>query len=439
MVTPRAQKKTTCFNGNYLLTLLITVIFQLSFSTVAGSSGFQIPNQSLRAVGIAGATIAYTPGPDAAFYNPANMSFLEDSWAVEASVTTLYLPEIEYSDTRSPLLNGSSETELFFLPQVHVSSKDYNKFRFGFSLTYPYGLTKEWRQPYPAATANKFSLFVIEANPSVAYLLSDKFSIAGGVRIIYSEGEVKNGATNPPFSALSPLTGLSRDIDSSDDVQVGYNLAATYRPTPALRLAATYKSEVNLDLEGDALLQALSGEIIAGQYNGQGTLPISLPAVFSLAAAYTFDDLTIELAWNRTYWSAIEELDFQYSQPLLGTAFDAFDRPQPKNWDDSDAIRLGFTYRINDSFLATAGFAIDDTPVPDSTLGFELPDADAYMYCLGIQYKTSDRMRLGVSYMYHHTTSRSVTTLPIAGLPEIDGEFTDGGAHAVTVGVISTF
>jgi long-chain fatty acid transport protein len=83
--------------------------------------------------------------------------------------------------------------------------------------------------------------------------------------------------------------------------------------------------------------------------------------------------------------------------------------------------------------------AIDNTPIPEDTLGFELPDSDAYMYGLGFQYKKSDRLTMGISYMYYQTTSRTVSNLPVAGLPGIDGEFSDGGAHAVTVGVITSF
>jgi long-chain fatty acid transport protein len=422
---------------NQVLFLLGGLLFFISFK--AYGAGFQIPNQSLRAVGIAGAGIAYTPGPDSAYYNPANMSYLEDKLAVEASLTTLILPSVKYTDNRSPLLDGSSDSELFFLPQFHIASPKYNDFNFGFSLTYPYGLTKGWKQPYPAATVSRFSLLVVEANPSLAYSVSEQVSIAGGVRAIYSKGEVKSSVTNPPFEALAPLDSLNRDLDG-DDYQAGYNLAATFRPSRQLSFAATYKSRVNLDLEGDAELTALVGQIPVAGYDGSGQLELPLPAVFSLAAAYTLGDITVEVVWNRTFWSAVQELDFEYAQSFTGTAFDGFDRPLPKDWDDSDALRLGISYEVTAKFATTFGFAIDKTPVKEETLGFELPDSDAYMYCLGFQYKYTDNLTLGLSYMYHHTTSRSVVGQSVGGgLPGIDGTFSDGGAHAVNVGVIAYF
>jgi len=44
----------------------------------AEASGFRITNQSLGAVGLSGAHIAHTPGPDSSYYNPANMAWLAD-------------------------------------------------------------------------------------------------------------------------------------------------------------------------------------------------------------------------------------------------------------------------------------------------------------------------------------------------------------------------
>lgn len=404
--------------------LCLTILFSMLFPSRLWAAGYQIPNQSLRAVGIAGATVAYTPGPEASYYNPANMSFLDDLWQIETSLTMLHLPSISYADNRTPMMDGASDSEMFYLPQIHLVSKKYSGARFGFSLTYPYGLAKQWSQPYPAATARKFSLDVIEANPSFSYAVSPKLSIGGGVRLTYTEGEV-----------ISGVPGLSRELEG-DDLCLGYNLAATYSPSPPWRISATYRSEVDLGLEGDADLNAaVNGTTVMG-YSGPGYLDVPLPAVFSLATSYTWERLTFEIVWNRTFWSAVDSFDFQYDQSFLGTPFDAFDRPLVKDWEDSDAFRFGLTWEINTVWQATFGFAIDETPVKEETLGFELPDSDGYMYSAGVRYAVSDRVKIGVSYIFYYTTSRSVTGEPVAGLPGIDGRFEDGGAHAVNLGAV---
>lgn len=409
-----------------------------SIASTLWGSGFQIPNQSVTAIGTAGSHIAYTPGPDAAYYNPANMSFSADSCQIEAGLTYLYLPSIKYSDNRSSLLDGSSDTEQFFLPLLHVSSQNHNNFRLGFSLTSPFGLAKSWQQPFPAAINEQFSLTVMEASPAVSYLIADNFSIGGGIRFIYGNGKVKSRATNPPFDQLTPITTLSRDVEG-DDMEMGYHLATTYRPTEQLSLAATYKSKATLKLDGDALLTAMAGQYNLLTYQGGGSLEVNLPAVFSLASSYSFGDLIFEFTWNRTFWSSFEKLDFNYDQSLTGTIFDGYDRPVDKNWKDSDAFRVGANYRVSGKITTTLGFAYDKTPIPESTLGFELPGSDSFMYSTGVQYRPGDSLTIAASYMYQHTTSRTVTNTSVNGLPGIDGEFTDGGAHAVTIGLIYVF
>lgn len=402
------------------------------------ASGYRIPNQSLAAVGLASAHIASTPGPDASYYNPANMGWLADQWLTETSLTIIGLPSVEYRDNRSPLLDGSSEGELFFMPLVHAVSPRYGDLRFGFSLTYPFGLAKEWQQPYPRASAERFSLFLVEANPTVAWALNERVSLGGGLRLLYGKGEVDNSATNPPFGRLAPMTALDRSAEGTD-TQLGYNLALTVRPVNRLSLAATYRSENELDLEGTSRLRAWAGTLPLAAWDGDGSVALTLPAVFSLAAAYTIERLTVEIGWDRTFWSSFAELDFQYDQNLLGTVFDGFDRAIVKNWDDADAYRIGLSYDWDGRWTTTLGFAYDQTPVPAATLGFEVPDADAHVYCAGLRYRASETWEMGLSYMYHRTRSRSAVNDGAAGLPGLDGTFTEGGAHAVTAGLIAHF
>lgn len=415
-------------------TLFAAVLLLLAWPHKAEASGFRIANQSLGAVGLSGARTAYTPDPDASYYNPANMSYLPDSWLVETSLTALQLPAIEYADNRGSAFNGSSENELFWMPLLHMTSPQYGRLRYGFSLTYPFGLAKQWEQPYPKALAEKFSLLTVEANPTFAYSLADWLSIGGGLRFVYGKGEVENEIGAP----LSPLATLSRSSDGTD-TQLGYNLAVSIRPNEQWTVAATYRSEVELDLDGHSDLQATAGSLPLAAYAGDGSVGITLPAVLSLATALTVDRLTVELAWDRTFWSSFDHLDFAYTQNFQSSPFFAvFDSMLVKNWDDADAYRIGLTYDWNASWTTTLGFTYDRTPVPATTLGFELPDADAMVYCAGIRYRYSPRMEFGLSYMYHRTSTRSVSQAD-ANTSAIDGRFTEGGAHAVTLGVITTF
>ncbi len=154
---------------------------------------------------------------------------------------------------------------------MHITSKEFHNFRFGFSLTEPFGLAKRWDQPFPAATAEIYELFTIEGNPTFSYSFSERLSIGGGIRILYGSGEVETRLIDSALISISPLTSLTSEVDG-DDVQVGYNLALTFRPINNLSFAATYRSEIELNLEGDASLQALAGSIPLIDYSGGGVL-----------------------------------------------------------------------------------------------------------------------------------------------------------------------
>lgn len=178
----------------------------------AYASGYRIPEQSADSVAKAGAHIASAKGADAGYYNPANMSWAADGWLSEVDLTYIHLTEIDYTDARSPLLNGTSETENFLLPTLFLVSPDYNDVRFGFSVTAPYGLAKRWNDTFPATYARKFSLQVFDVNPSVSYAVNDYLSVAGGVRMLMAKAVARNGGrttTGIGFSRIWRVTGRS--------------------------------------------------------------------------------------------------------------------------------------------------------------------------------------------------------------------------------------
>jgi long-chain fatty acid transport protein len=86
------------------------------------------------------------------------------------------------------------------------------------------------------------------------------------------------------------------------------------------------------------------------------------------------------------------------------------------------------------------GFAIDETPIPDKTIAFELPDSDAKIYSIGFRYQQSENLSWGMAILYDDKESR---TIP-AGVTDNDvlkngGTFSDGGAILTTIGVSYEF
>ena len=77
----------------------------------AYGSAFRIPEQSINSTALSGAYIANANGPDASYFNPANMSWGEDRYQLEADLTYINLSHINYTDNTDSADDGSSSTE----------------------------------------------------------------------------------------------------------------------------------------------------------------------------------------------------------------------------------------------------------------------------------------------------------------------------------------
>jgi long-chain fatty acid transport protein len=406
----------------------------------AFASGWRIPEQSVNSTALSAAYIANASGADASYFNPANMVFDQekDKYQFEFDLNYIHLTAVEYEDNRTPTMDAKSNREDFYIPLFHLVSPEYKNFRFGVSLTTPAGLSKRWEDNWAQMTAEEFTLEVFELNPTIAYKITDWLAIGGGVRALYSKGKVVSSnlaLTNPGINGY-----YSRNLDG-DSIDFGYNLAISAKPIDNLTTSVTYRSRVDLELDGNNArlsYQAFNfggGTTTSHSYVGGADVSVPVPAVVTVAAAYTFQSTTIEIGWDRTFWSDYEELNFNYNgaSALLDTVFGT---PIEKDFDDSDAFRIGLTQKLMDDKLTLmVGFAIDETPVPDKTLGFELPDSDAKIYSCGFRYKLDETYEVGMSFLYDDKEERKVSS----NNSNIDGKFTDAAAYMVTTGIMVKF
>jgi long-chain fatty acid transport protein len=104
-------------------------------------------------------------------------------------------------------------------------------------------------------------------------------------------------------------------------------------------------------------------------------------------------------------------------------------QPAAKNWEDSNTVRLGLTQGIGESVKVMVGLAYDESPVPDETLGFELPDSDAFIGSVGVRWAMSEELDVGAALLYDKKKDRSVTN------DTIDGKFSGSSATILSVGL----
>lgn len=394
------------------------VILSVVASSVVTASGWRFPEQSMASVATSGAYVAHANGADASYFNPANMSFGKDTYRFEADVNYIHLGGIEYTDNANTALDASTKIENFYIPTLFFTSKEYNGWRFGFDITVPGGLSKRWDAPYQKMFAKEFTLKIVEFNPVVSYKILPNLSIGGGLRVIYSRGIVKND-----LSLLS--TATARELEG-DTFEFGYNLAFAYKPTKNSNISLTYRSNIEVGEEGNAAI-SLGG---VKMYDGGASVTVPLPAVLSFGVSYEFaTKTTVEVEFDRTFWSKYKTLDFNYKDPIPALLVSSFDDKKQKNWKDSDAFRFSLTQAMN-NYTLMAGFAYDKSPVPNDKVSFELPDSDAYIFSFGVQYAIDEAQTIGFGYLFDKKKDRSVVNAEGG----VNGKFSNIAAHVLTIG-----
>jgi long-chain fatty acid transport protein len=133
----------------------------------------------------------------------------------------------------------------------------------------------------------------------------------------------------------------------------------------------------------------------------------------------------VEAVYEKTYWSAYKSLNFDFTNPYAEGFFGGV---KPKNWENTNTYRLGLTQKY-DKWTAMAGIAYDETPVPESTLGYELPDSDAWIVSLGGRYQINKSWNIGLAGLVDMKESREVHNT------SINGEFSNARAYLVTAGI----
>lgn len=387
-------------------------------STLLNAGGYKVPEQSADSLGLAASNVAFSFGADAAYFNPANMMFLDGRHHIESTLGWFHINKLEFkSDSgksyRSEKFDSLAGTFSFVTPEI------YENWKFGLALAVPAAVGVSWEDPATAFTAKRFKLQVVELNPTVAYRINDKLAVALGARGVYTKGKIASD-----FGRIG-----YREI-KGDGMGYGYNVALTYRPIEDLSFAVTYRSNVNLELKGHADADFYNLPI---SYYGKTKVEIPLPAQLVLATGYKFSDFTLLLAFERTYWSKFKGYDFEFgdktaahtSSPFSGYFKTFMDDPVIKNAKDTNTYRLGLAYDVNEKFRLMAGFAYDEDITSNKHTGLELPNTTSKVYSFGVNYKFTPNLEMALGYVYQHRDKKRATGIS-SDTGKMSGEFDTG-------------
>ena len=395
------------------LRLTITSLLALALAAPAFGAGFSIFEQGAKASGMAGAFVATADDPSAVFYNPAGIA-QQRELSVLAGATIINFTNEFNGDPNSDVVSGVSakyNRHTFVPPNMYAVVPIGNNLTVGVGVFAAWGLRTDWADPFAGRYISKDAdLKTTSVNPVVAWQSSDgRIAIGGGVeyrraRVILSANRM---ALNPFTNRISDVANIRLVSDYGDDI--GWNVGFLFKPTDQWRFGASYRSDMDIDLNGKAEVnQIASGNaqfdaIVKTQLppnqNISTTLPFPAIAIGGIAFSPN-DRWDFEFDVSHMTWERFKALAVNFET----TPAASFTRVQ--NWKDSSAYRFGINHKATDMWDVRLGAVYDVNPQPVEAVSPLLPDSDRIGATMGTGLHTGPFV-LDWSVMVLHFKDRS--------------------------------
>lgn len=264
----------------------------------------------------------------------------------------------------------------------------------GLSLNSYFGLSTKYGDSYQGSEfANETSIKTYYLTPHVSFKVTDSLSLGLGVSYIYGEGVIKNTASastqivaaGAPTPVNIPAGTTLLDLDGDGDA-VGYTLGLLWHADEYTRIGFSYRSKVDLKLDGKVQMGALSSK---------GKLTLNLPDVYELGVAHDFGDrFTAMAGLQKTGWHTFREL----KGDIKGVGKTQF---KEEKWRDAYRLSVGGEWHVIDMLTLRAGVGYDESPVESEYRSLSIPDANRKWFTLGAStyFAEAGSLDLAVSYL----------------------------------------
>ncbi len=258
-------------------------------ATHASASGFQINEHSAAGLGRAFAGEGAIADSAAVLgRNPAAMMMF-DKTAVSVAATMVdpdysvdgaFVADLPGSrfDSSTPASHGNAGPNAV-IPAAYMIHPVNDQWAVGFAMMTNYGLGTRFDDSFGAGShpaagllAGETSLMSVNLNPNVAYRVNEQWSLGAGINYTLATGYVDrvdaNGNANGAHNTLANFDGAGNGW--------GWNLGTLFEINQDNRLALTYRSQIDVELEGD-----YTGAVGAPGYKAEATVDVPMPAIAS--------------------------------------------------------------------------------------------------------------------------------------------------------------
>lgn len=372
--------------------LSLTLLALAGTSAFAGGYRVSLQGQKQLAMGHTG--VAVVNSAEAAFFNPAGLSFLEDKFNISVGANALFAK----TKFQNEKYNWKNSTENMGTPfNVYASYKINKWLTAGLAVYTPYGSAVEWDQDWEGShLVNNIDLQAIYVQPTIAIKVSDEFSFGGGP--IYVRGSVEfNRNLN---RSLTDENGNRSDVtlDAKGITAWGYTAGFMFNPCKDLRLGVNYRSEIIMEARGgDANFKDVPAFAQGTYSNTTFDADLPLPAELTAGLSYNITDKwMVAFDYNRTMWSAYDALVVDFAKEGIPTSNNA------RNYHDTNTYRVGTQYKATEKFTFRAGWYKDESPISAGYFAPETPRNDSMGFTGGLTYQITKKLGVDASFLYLH-------------------------------------
>jgi long-chain fatty acid transport protein len=430
------------------------------------ASGYKINEQSAAGMGTAHAgRAAMAEDASVVFYNPAAMTeldraqmtvgftYINGTGDFDGNATEVGGSTITGADDTDPYSDGGNYLGESFIPFFYYVRPVNDKISVGLGVFTPFGTKTDYDDDFVGGGfADETSLVSFELAPTIAYKVNDQLSIGGGLDVVYMEGLLSKSVDTIPEVVSA---GFENHYEvKGDDWGVGWNIGAFYKLTEATTLGLTYRSEIEIELEGDSEFESefkyynsTAGTIDSfGNIRDQGSkVPLTTPASATLAATHQLnDELLLQAGVTWTGWSSFESFDVIATENTAGFSdgvdisdvsatnglSDGYIGHIDESWVDVWALALGGTYQLNDKVVLRAGYAYDQSPVRDEYRTARVPSSDRQWLTVGAGYTVDQNLSVDVAAGYLRMYAMDLSEVnkdldnnPTASAASVTGEY----------------
>jgi long-chain fatty acid transport protein len=385
------------------------------------ASGFGVFTQGASGLGQANAVVAHPTGPSSLYFNPA---LLNDVPGRQLEVGTTAV----HADREIKLDSGGTEegeSDWDFPSTLYYTHQVNDTVTAGIGIFFPFGLSTEWDDDYEGRyLGTSADVFTTNFNPAVSFRVNDKLSLAVGADLLYLDATLKSKVNQTAAYVLTdlqlsgglggvlpPLAGPLNDIEQKFDGDGwggGYNLGMLYKATDRISIGATYRSHIDVDVDGDAKFSGVTPLLAAAFPKTGGDADIRLPQQATAGVAVkALENLTVEAGVRWEDWESTDDLTIEFDTPVFGQAASI----TPRGWNATWAYNIGGQYRMNDTMALNAGYLYGQNAVPSSTFEPLIPDADAHLFTLGTDLSFGQWTLSGAFGYEHHENRKKANTL----------------------------